>query len=387
MEPGGEMSTTVDVTAYREEFPVTSEWSYLNHAAWGPFPTRTVEAVQRYAASWGSPPSVANDYSSSVIRDVKEGVAELAGGKPDNVAFVGCLADGMNLLGNGIDWKSGDNVLIPAHEFPSVVYPFLNLQRKGVEVRFIEQNAEGRTDLGLFEAAMDERTRAVAISHIEWQDGYRNDLKALGSLCQDRAIELFVDATQSLGVHPIDLEETGVTAIAAHGYKWLLSSFGNAVVVFNEGAADRIYPTYVGRLSIDADDEDRNWQLNLKKTAERFQTGGQNIMSLTAMRASLTMLREATPAAMTEQTTKLGDFLVEGLTSSGYQVISDRSPEHRSQIVTFSSGDKDRNASLVGELEERKISVALRGGCVRVSPFFYNNEEDVETLLEALPPL
>ncbi len=295
------MSTTVDVTAYREEFPVTSEWSYLNHAAWGPFPTRTIEAVQRYAASWGSPPSVAKDYSSSVIRDVKEGVAELAGGKPDNVAFVGCLADGMNLLGNGVDWKSGDNVLIPAHEFPSVVYPFLNLQRKGVEVRFIEQNADGRTDLGLFEAAMDERTRAVAISHIEWQDGYRNDLKALGSLCRDRDIELFVDGTQSLGVHPIDLEETGVTAIAAHGYKWLLSSFGNAVVVFNEGAVERIHPTYVGRLSVDADDEDRNWQLNLRKTAERFQTGGQNIMSLTAMRASLTMLREATPAAMTDK--------------------------------------------------------------------------------------
>lgn len=381
------MSTAVDVTTYREEFPLTESWSYLNHAAWGPFPTRTIEAVQQYAASWGSPPDVPGDYSSNVVYDVKEGIADLAGGNADNVAFVGSLADGMNLLGNGLDWQAGDNVLIPRHEFPSVVYPFLNLQRKGVDVRFVEKNDEGRTDIGKFEAAMDEKTRAVAISHIEWADGYRNDLKQLGAICKNRGIELFVDSTQSLGVHPIDLEETGVTAIAAHGYKWLLSSFGNAVVVFNKGAVERIYPTYIGRLSVDADDEDHNWQLNLRKTAQRYQTGGQNIMSLTAMRASLTMLREATPEAMTEQTTKLTDHLVNGLNDSGYQVISDRSPEHRSQIVTFSTGDRERNATLIGELGERKISVALRGGCVRVSPFFYNTEEDVEALLEALPPL
>ncbi len=381
------MSTAVDVTTYREEFPLTNTWSYLNHAAWGPFPTRTIEAVQEYAASWGSPPDVPGDYGANVIQEVKEGVAELAGGKADNVAFVSSLAEGMNLLGNGLDWQAGDNVLIPRHEFPSVVYPFLNLQRKGVEVRFIEKNDEGRTDLGRFEAAMDDKTRAVAISHIEWADGYRNDLKKLGDICRARDIELFADCTQSLGIHPINLEETGVTAAAAHGYKWLLSSFGNAVVVFNEGAVERIYPTYVGRLSVDANDEDHNWQLNLRTTAQRYQTGGQNIMSLTAMRASLTMLREATTEAMTAQTIKLTDQLAQGLESSGYQVISDRSPEHRSQIVTFSTGDRERNAALIGELEERKISVALRGGCVRVSPFFYNNEEDVETLLEALPPL
>ncbi|MEZ4572570.1 MAG: aminotransferase class V-fold PLP-dependent enzyme [Thermomicrobiales bacterium] len=109
-------------------------------------------------------------------------------------------------------------------------------------------------------------------------------------------------------------------------------------------------------------------------------------MSLTAMRASLTMLREATPAAMTEQTTKLADYLVEGLAGSGYEIVSDRSPEHRSQIVTFSSGDHDRNASIVEEMNDRKISLSLRGGCVRVSPYFYNNEDDIERLLEALPP-
>lgn len=381
------MTATIDVVSYRDEFPLTKEWAYLNHAAHGPFPTRTIEAVKRYAEGWGSPPDLGGEYSATVIREAREGIAELAGGRPSNVTFVGSLADGMNLLANGLDWQAGDNLLIPAHEFPSVVYPFLNLERKGVEVRFIQKNDAGRTDIARFEAAMDERTRAVAISHIEWQDGFRNDIKALGELCSSRGVELFVDCTQSLGAHPIDLEDTKVTAIAAHGYKWLLSSFGNAVVVFNEGAIDRIYPTYVGRLSVDASDEDQNWQLNFKDTAERYQTGGLNVMSLTAMRASLTMLREATLDAIVAQTTKVTDYLVEGLNAAGYEVLSERSPEHRSQIVTFSSGDTERNAQLIEDLAGRKISVALRGGCVRVSPFFYNTEEDVDKLLEALPPL
>jgi selenocysteine lyase/cysteine desulfurase len=205
-------------------------------------------------------------------------------------------------------------------------------------------------------------------------------------LCRERGIELFVDCTQSLGAHLIDLAETGVTAIAAHGYKWLLASFGSGVVVFNQGTIERIYPTYVGRLSVKADAEDRDWKLELRDTAERYQTGGMNILSLTAMRASLTMLREVTPAGATAQTDRLADQLVEGLAASGYDVISDRSPEHRSQIVTFSSGDENRNAALIDELEGRKIPLSLRGGCVRVSPFFYNTDEDVERLLEALPP-
>src|SRR5690606_32121195 len=129
------------------------------------------------------------EYSATVIREAREGIAELAGGRPSNVTFVGSLADGMNLLANGLDWQAGDNLLIPAHEFPSVVYPFLNLERKGVEVRFIQKNDAGRTDIARFEAAMDERTRAVAISHIEWQDGFRNDIKALGELCSSRGVE------------------------------------------------------------------------------------------------------------------------------------------------------------------------------------------------------
>lgn len=380
------MAQTNGAGAYRDEFPMTSEWAYLNHAAHGPFPSRTVKAVQDYAASWASPPDYGDSRNDEIISGAREGIAELAGGSPSMVTFNGSLAEGMNLLANGIDWKEGDNVLIPVEEFPSVVYPFLNLQYRGVTVRFVEKNAEVHTDIGLIEAAMDERTRAVALSHVEFMDGYKNDLKALGSLCQSKGIELFVDATQSLGAQSIDLNGSGVTAVAAHGYKWLLASFGIAVVVFADGAIERIRPTYAGRMSVDASWEDSEYKLNFKPTAERYQTGGMNIIGLTALHSSLSLVREVGPEWNARHTAGLIDRLAEGVTDSGYRVVSTLDPQYRSQIVAITSGDLKRDGEIVEELGKRNVSVTLRGRGIRISPYFYNSNEDIDRLLEALPP-
>ena len=380
------MAQATRVAAFRDEFPMTEKWAYLNHASHGPFPSRTVTAVQEYAAGWVSPADFDPTYGETVAQDAQAGIAELAGADPSMVMFTGSLADGMNLLANGIDWKDGDNVIIPVEEFPSLVYPFLNLDYRGVTVRFVEKNSEGRTDYGLIEAAMDDRTRAVALSHVEFMDGYKNDLSALGALCRERGIELFVDATQSLGAQPIDLENTGVTAIAAHCYKWLMASFGIAPVVFSKGSIDRIRPTYAGRMSVNLGWEETEFRLEWKPDAGRYQTGGMNIMGLTALRASLTMLREVGPAASAEHTNALIDRLVEGVEQSGYQVVSSLDPKHRSQIVTITSGDLKRDGEIVNDLMARNVSTALRGRGIRISPYFYNNEHDIDRLLEALPP-
>src|SRR5688572_8363245 len=121
------MAQATRVEMFRDEFPMTGKWAYLNHAALGPFPSRTVKAVQEYASNWASPADVDDSYAETLVNEAREGIAELAGADPSMVMFTGSLADGMNLLANGIDWKDGDNVLIPVEEFPSVVYPFLNL--------------------------------------------------------------------------------------------------------------------------------------------------------------------------------------------------------------------------------------------------------------------
>ncbi|RIK34905.1 MAG: hypothetical protein DCC58_21065 [Chloroflexi bacterium] len=372
--------------AFRAEFPVAQEWAYLNHAAIGPFPQRTVRALKEFVDLFADTPAYLRSEREDTAQTAAHYVAELAGARPEMVAFVPSLADGMNLFANGIDWRDGDNVLIPVEEFPSVVYPFLNLGYKGVTVRFVEKDAHGRTDPARIAAAIDDRTRAVALSHVEFMDGYRNDLKQLADICRPRGIEVFVDATQSLGALPVEVARSGVSGIAAHGYKWLMSSFGIGVVVLGEDALERIRPTYAGRLSVDVGYEDLNYRMQWKPGAERFHTGGLNTLGLTAMAASLSLVTEAGPAWTAQHTAHLTDRLIEGLDALGYTVASSRAPEHRSQIVAFTAGSREQDAQLVDDLERANVSVTLRGRGVRVSPYFYNTVDDIEKLLEALPP-
>lgn len=380
------MAQATDVQALRSEFPMTRETAFLNHAAYGPFPTRTVQAVRQFAARFADPTAFFASNREDLPSATAALVAEMAGGDPANVAFVPTLADGMSLLATGVDWRDGDNVLIPVDEFPSLVYPFLNLAHRGVTVRFVPKNAAGRTDPALLEAAMDGRTRAVALSHVEYMDGFRNDLAELGALCRARGIELFVDATQSLCAQPIEINACGATAVVAHGYKWLMASFGIGVVVFAPGAVERIRPTYAGRLSVNAGYEEHEYRLDWREGAARYQTGGHNLIGLTAMHSSLTLIRQAGPEWTARHTRQLNDRLIEGVAEMGYTVVSDNDPRHRSQIVAFSSGDHARDGDLVAELARANVAVTLRGRGVRVSPYFYNTLDDVERLLEALPP-
>src|SRR5262249_45626910 len=152
------------------------------------------------------------------------------------------LAEGFSLCASGIDWRPGDNVVIPRDEFPSVVYPFMNLQRRGVELRLVEKDARGYTDLDRVAEAIDGRTRALAISHVEFMDGYRNDLATIGTLCRGHDVLSIVDATQSMGALPIDAAATGIDVLAAHGYKWLMASHGLGVIHFSDRALAEIHP-------------------------------------------------------------------------------------------------------------------------------------------------
>lgn len=380
------MAIALSAEAFRAEFPVTREWSYLNHASIGPYPARTVAAIKAFADLFADTPAYLRSEREDLAGETAALVGELAGARPEMVAFVPSLADGMNLFANGIDWRAGENVVIPVDEFPSVVYPFLNLAYKGVSVRFVEKDEHGRTDLARIEAAIDDRTRAVALSHVEFMDGYRNDLAALASICRPRGVEVFVDVTQSLGAQPVEVARTGVTGVAAHGYKWLMSSFGIGVVVFSEDAIERIRPTYAGRLSVDVGYEDLDYRMHWKPGAARYHTGGLNALGLTAMRASLSLVTQAGPAWSAAHTATLNDRLIAGLVAMGYTITSSTDPAHRSQIVAFTSGSREQDAQLVDDLERAQVSVALRGKGVRVSPYFYNTLDDIERLLEALPP-
>ena len=169
----------LDPAMMRSEFPVTEEWAYLNHAAIGPFSRRTTAAVDAVVHGFSSPEAMDRDARANAPDIAREHVAALVGGNSERVAFVGSLADAISLATAGIDWRPGDNVLIPHEEFPSNVYPLLNLERRGVETRYVEKNERGFTNVDKIAAAIDDRTRALVISHVEFMTGNRNHLSAI----------------------------------------------------------------------------------------------------------------------------------------------------------------------------------------------------------------
>lgn len=370
--------------AFRSEFSVTESWAYLNHATHGPFSARTVAALNRVGEAFAMPPSIDGNAREAEIASARANVAALVNGDPRRVAFVGNLGDAMGLCAAGIDWHPGDNVVIPGSEFPSVVYAFLNLQSQGVEARLIEKDADGQTDLGRIAEAIDRRTRALVISHVEFMDGFRNDLVAIGRLCQERGVLSIVDATQSMGAWPIDAQESGIDVIAAHGYKWLMAGYGFGPIHFSERAIARIRPVYVGRLSVNKGFEDLDYALDWREGALRYQAGGINWFGIAAFNASAELIRAVGPATTARHTFALTDRLLAAAAGLGYQITSSLEPTHRSAIVSFSSGSRESDARIVAALAERHVAVSLRGRGIRVAPYFYNTTADLDRLIEGL---
>jgi selenocysteine lyase/cysteine desulfurase len=370
---------------FRDEFPVTEEWAYLNHATHGPFSRRTSAAVAAVAEAFACPPRMSGAAREGAIVQARENVAALVGGVPNQVAFVGNLGDAMGLCAAGIDWRPGDNVVIPRDEFPSVVYAFLNLQDRGVTVRLVEKDERGFTDLNRIAAAIDGRTRAMVISHVEFMDGFRNDLAAIGRLCRERGVLSIVDATQSMGALPIDVQAAGIDVLAAHGYKWLMASYGFGPIHFSERALAEIRPVFVGRSSVNKGFEDLDYALDWREGALRYQTGGIPWFPLAAFNASAELIRAANPADTEKHTLALTDRVLAEAEQRGYAITSCLDRPRRSQIVSFSTGSHDGDAAVVAHLLTQNVAVSLRGRGVRISPYFYNNDEDVDRLIAALP--
>ena len=378
---------------FRDEFAAPDGWLYLDHASTGYYPSRTVRAIQTFAEESANPIAYDTDRNERLRESVRSQAARLTGVSPEQIAFTSSLSEAMNLFANGLDWTPGDNVIIPAGEFPSVTYTYVNLRkRRGIEVRRVPADADGRTNAEAIVDAIDEHTRAVALSHVEWADGYRNDIVAIGAVCRERGIELFVDVTQSMGAQPIDVDAWGASAVAAHAYKWLLGGHGLGVAAFSANAIDRIYPAYAGfhsfQTSLDDsnysyDDTDRDFEF--KPGAVRYQTGGFDKLSMTALNASLSLVIEADPSQTSAHGKALVDALVTGVSERGYEVASDMRPEHRSQFMAITTGSVPGDEALVAALADQRIKVTLRPKGVRISPYFYHDATDIDRFVDALP--
>ncbi len=365
----------------REEFPVTRNRIFFDNARVAPLPLRAAKAAQDFLADSTEHGTANYEKWMQKSESARKLFAKLIHADTSEVAFVKNTSEGISIVANGVDWRRGDNVVIPDIEFPANVYPWWNLKRLGVETRMVKA-VQGRVEFDDIVRQCDDRTRVISISSVECNSGFRTDLARTGAFCKDKGILFCVDAIQSLGALDMDVKKCGVDFLAADGHKWLLSVEGLGGFYVASDALEKIHPAAVGWSSVIDANNYMTYDFTLRPDARRFEEGSLNVMSAHMFAASLSLFHEAGMDAVEAHIMALGDLILENLRQRNIKIFSSTRPGERSGIISFTL-ETDLNA-LATYMNEKGVSLTIRDGLVRVSPHFYNTREEVESFFEFL---
>jgi cysteine desulfurase/selenocysteine lyase len=367
-----------------EEFPIVEKCAYLNHAGVGPLPRRSA-ARMRMLAEWVSCSGdrfwLERQQEAERVRGL---AARLLGARETHeVAFVENTSSGLSLVAEGLHWNAGDNVVGADFEFPSNVYPWMSLASRGVEYRRAAER-DGRIDPDELLSLVDDRTRILALSSVEYASGFRSDLGRLGRACRERGVLFVVDVIQSLGALGIDVERDFVDVAVASAHKWLLGPEGIGLLYVSDRVVERLRPARSGWRSVRDLFEWKDLDLVWGEGAKRFESGSLNVYGIVALGGSLEILLEAGAEAIEPRVLALTERAARGFADLGFAVVSSRRPGETSGIVTaVPPGGRDA-ADLAKRLNEQDVVVAARAGRLRIAPHFYNTEDEVDRCLAAL---
>jgi cysteine desulfurase/selenocysteine lyase len=362
------------------EFPVRKSLVYFNHAAVAPLPRRVAQAIaehnenvrDRGAADWR------RWYES--VEEARKKVARFLGASGEEVAFLPNTSWGLNLVAQAFPWKEGDNVVSDDMEFPSNAYPWLALEKRGVECR-LAKNRAGRLTLDDLAAKVDASTRIVAVSWVAFHNGWVFPIEEISKFCRERGILFVLDAIQGLGALPLDVERAGVDVLAADSHKWLLGPEGCAVFFVSERARERVPPLFAGWWNIKHERGYLDYDLDFYRSARRYEPGTLPTANIAGLASAVDLLSEVGPEMIRGRILEVCERLKSGLTERGWEIAS--SEPLRSGILAAVPRNTDSRL-LAKNLEERGIITVPREGAVRFSPHFYNDTDEVARILEAL---
>jgi selenocysteine lyase/cysteine desulfurase len=369
----------MNVDKERKLFPVTKNKAFLNHAASSPLPAPVIAAVQNYLEN-----SLFLEEDHSAPNKGRCLFAQLVNAESSEIALVPNTTTGLNIAANTLDYPRGCNVVTTDLEFPTVVYPWLRSKLKpNVEVRYIK-NMDGKMLLDDFERMVDDRTVAVVVSHVEYSNGFRNDLKAFSEVAHEHGAVIIVDVCQSAGALRIDVKRDKADFLATSSYKWLLGPSGAGFLYIQKDLITKSEPVFVGYEGVKPEvfktiELWNNRELKFVETAHRFETGGLSSLSYVGASAAMKLILEVGIDEIEKRVIGLTGYLVERLKEEGFRLQTPNIVESRSGIVNFFVNDP---RGKVEKLEQKGIIVSARMNGIRVSPHFYNTEEELHRLIK-----
>jgi cysteine desulfurase / selenocysteine lyase len=369
----------------RQLFPTLSKYAYLNSASVSPIPTTSIEAVNAQLADVSMNGS--NNYLEWVATKnrARALVAEMLGVRAEQIAFMRNTSDGFASIANGIDWQPGDNIVSYEHEFPANFYAWrMARDRFGVELRLCP-GQNGRIDLDEFISFIDDKTKLVSISAVQYGSGFRADLERIGRAARKVDALFAVDIIQGLGAFGFDLPAQFVDIASGSSHKWLCAPEGCGMLYISDRARERVQPAFVGWISVETpwDFADRAQPFKPNALAWESGTGASSLFY--GLEQSLKLLKETGLEKIEGYLEGLTDELCDRLEEKDYDVVSSRRSGEKSAIVCIKHrGDEDCNA-IADCLMSENIVVSPRNDVLRIAPHFYNNSADIERLIVALP--
>ncbi|MEK6609834.1 MAG: aminotransferase class V-fold PLP-dependent enzyme [Gemmatimonadota bacterium] len=367
------------------EFPWTAATTYLNNASIGPIPERTRLALEAFNAKRTAPHLLPDRELMAHLASARAAAARLINAAPEEIALGPNTSYGINVAAGALPLARGETVLLSDREFPANVYPWLALRKRGVEVELAPVNAEGFPDEDyLVERLSDPKVRVLAVSFVQFSNGFRADLARLSAACRATGAYLVVDAIQGLGNSPLDVRDTPVDVLACGGQKWLLSPWGSGFCYVRRELIPTVEPASVGWMAFEGTEDFTNlvnYGDRLRDDARRFEVHTVAFQDQLGMATSLGLLMELGVDAIGGYVRSLAEPVLEWSRRRGVRIVSPTDDLHRSGIVCVAPEDA-REAHR--RLKQAGVICAFREGAIRLSAHCYNTIDEMEKVVEVL---
>ena len=367
----------MNIEQIRSLFPVTKEAIYLNSASQSPLNTLVNDALQTYVKTELNPV----DKKAFDRNNTRKLLSRILGGLPEEYALTTSTGTGLGLAAQGIDFNEGENIIVPEREHWNNSFPWLNLQKEGVEIRFVPLNEDNSFDAEAIEKLIDNKTRVVAVAAVRFNSGFRPNLAAIAKVAHSKDALFVVDAAQGAGMVPIDVEKDGIDIMAGCGFKWLLGMHGTGFLYVSKRVVKMINPTLPGMFSAETIYD----ELSFHNDSRKFETGTMAYALFNAWSAGLQLIIDIGVENIYEKALENTDLIIDGLLEKGYQIITPtKKREERTAIVHFNAGSFEAAKTIFEKLNEKKVLVTLQGENIRISPNFFTTEEEISMFLKLI---
>lgn len=372
----------MNIEAIRELFPVVKKWIYFNNAVTSPLNLRASVAMNEAMEDMKVNGVVYYGTWIKIVEELRENLATLLNANKDNIAIIRNYIEGLGIVANGYNWKEGNNIILSDLEFEPLIYHWLGLASRGVEVKFAPSRDE-KIFIEDIIHGVNQQTRMIILSHVQYLNGYKITFPELAAFCKEKDILLVAEGSHSLGSLQFDVQKEAVDVLIASGNKWLLGPEGCGLLYLSHKAMEKLPSTTIGWRSADYDEDTTDYPIKFYESARKYEPSGLSILSVYGFNASIKFLLEIGIPQIENRIIELSTYLANKLREKNYELNSELTKERMSGIVGFHSKILTAK-NICAKLMRHKVVVSEKRNHVRASVHFYNTEEEIDQFIKLL---